>query len=132
MMLKKLITHPMKWILWGCILLLLILTPRFTLAQTSTGLESRLSRLESESFSVRSQLNRLESQVYRLSNQLSNQQPGIEVPEISPAEPPLRNSGVLSSDDPQFDRLATLVVELKLQVNEIEERLAQVEAQLTP
>lgn len=91
-------------------------------AQSSINLESRLSRLESESFQIRSQLSRLESLIANTSRSNSPATPRIAAP---PTEtPPYRS---VSPRDPMFDRLATLVVELKQQVNQLEARVLKLE-----
>ncbi|MEM9008287.1 MAG: hypothetical protein AAGE59_32855 [Cyanobacteria bacterium P01_F01_bin.86] len=79
-------------------------------------LESRVGRLES-------QISRIQSQLTQLSSRITGTEqaiPSSSVP-ISPFP-----------DDPtpeeQFDNLATLAIELKLQVRELEERVSQLEA----
>lgn len=91
----------------------LVLTP--TQAST-TQLEYRLRRLETDVSRLSSQINRLQSQ--RLGRELTECPPCTENTEI--------NSRMLSGD-PMFDRLATLVIELKEDVIEIQEKLAQLE-----
>ncbi|NJR49420.1 MAG: hypothetical protein HC780_07445 [Leptolyngbyaceae cyanobacterium CSU_1_3] len=84
-------------------------------AQAQPGLESRISRLETDLFGLQNRLNQLEGRT-RSGGLL------VPVPSGSPRErPPSR----VSSADPQFDRLATLVIELKERVTKLEERLAK-------
>lgn len=78
--------------------------------------ESRISRLESELYGIRSQLSRLEA---RLSG-------GRPVPPQSASNVRSPGQGQLSSD-PMFDRLATLVIELKERINAVEARLTKLE-----
>ncbi len=78
-------------------------------------LESRVSRLES-------QVSRVQSQLSQLSTRLSGTEQAL--PDTSIAISPF-------PDDPtpeeQFDNLATLAIELKLQVRELEARVSQLE-----
>jgi len=102
-------------------LLLLVLSAPLS-AQVSSQLGSRVSRLETENTTLRSRISRLENAISRLSQGGSGSQIQIEPP--PEATPP-----TLRSDDPMFDRLATLVVETKQQVLALEERVAALEAQ---
>lgn len=105
---------------------LVILSSR-TLAQSSSALESRISRLESDSFQVRSQLTRLESQLGQLSGRSSSQTP---TPNRPPQVPPRSTrQRQVSSSDPMFDRLATLVIELKERVQALEKQVTQLNRQ---
>jgi hypothetical protein len=86
-------------------------------AQSTTQLESRLSRIELENTALRSRIGQLESQVSRLSANA-----GVD---FSPTAADRPVSAVSSlADDPTFKRLATLVIELK-------ERVIAVENQVT-
>jgi hypothetical protein len=82
-------------------------------------LESRINRLESD-------LGRLSSQVSRLASQLSSPQRSPQRPEFSPR--PLATEPSLAE---QFDNLATLAVETKLQVRQLEDRVMRLEQALT-
>ena len=105
---------------------LVILSSR-TLAQSSSALESRISRLESDSFQVRSQLTRLESQLGQLSGRSPSQTP---TPNRPPQVPPRSTrQRQVSSSDPMFDRLATLVIELKERVQALEAQVAALKRQ---
>lgn len=97
-----------------------------TLAQSSSALESRVSRLESDNFQVRSQLSRLESQLGQLSGRSPSQTP---TPSRSAPQVPPRATRQVSSSDPMFDRLATLVIELKERVQALEAQVAQLKRQ---
>jgi BMFP domain-containing protein YqiC len=90
-------------------------------AQTSSQLGSRVARLETENTTLRSRISRLESAISRLG------QGGGSSIQIEP--PPEAVPSTLQSDDPMFDRLATLVIETKQQVLALEERVAALEAQ---
>lgn len=77
-------------------------------------LESRVDRLESGLSQVRSQLTRLKAQVSRSGSPL----PPIETTSPLPNE--------LSLEE-QFDNLATLAIELKLDVRDLQERVSGLE-----
>jgi BMFP domain-containing protein YqiC len=96
-------------------------------AQASLDMSARISRLESEFFMVRSQINSLESQVSRLNNRLDFAQIR-QSPEPAIVPLPQRET-VESPNKQQFDRLATLLIELKEQINTLETRFSQLEAQ---
>ncbi|HEY9832891.1 MAG TPA: hypothetical protein V6D26_20220 [Stenomitos sp.] len=103
----------------------LVLLPRLTLAQASGVLESRIARIEAENFQLRSQVSRIESQLAILSGRpLSSAQRlnrNIPTPQISSRT----NRQPVSSSDPMFERLATLVIELKERVQSLESQVAQ-------
>lgn len=100
-------------------------------AQASINDSSRISRLETEIFTLRSQLNRLESEVSRLRRQ--NQSPAtISVPEVVPPDSPSNRSPNEPTLAEQFDNLAILAIELKDRINSIEERLSEIEAKIAP
>lgn len=102
------------------ILLLWLSWQSITPAQSTTQLESRLSRIELENTTLRSRVGQLESQVSRLSSNA-----GIDFSQSAPtdrstsAAPPLVN-------DPTFKRLATLVIELKERVVAVENQVAAI------
>ncbi|MEO8892198.1 MAG: hypothetical protein ABI417_11800 [Coleofasciculaceae cyanobacterium] len=102
---------------------LTILSSR-TLAQSSAALESRISRVESDNFQLRSQIANLESQVATIKGQSSSQ-----TPIIRPQAPlvPSRTNRQVTSSDPMFDRLATLVIELKQRVQALEAQVSKLQ-----
>jgi hypothetical protein len=105
----------------GVIILLLwfswqVITP----AQSTTQLESRISRIELENTTLRSQINQLEAQVARLSASA-----GIDFSRSAPTESSSPAVSALA-DDPTFKRLATLVIELKERVVAVENQIAEV------
>lgn len=114
---------------YGIICLVLILgfvfLPRLTLAQSPGLLESRIARIEAENFQLRSQVSRIESQLAQLSGRpLSSPQkpsPNLPAPRISSRT----NRRQVSSSDPMFERLATLVIELKERVQSLEAQVAE-------
>ncbi len=97
---------------------LIILSPRLTMAQSLSSLESRIFRLESENAQLRSHLNRLEGELSRSSFPI----PRNNIP--APGLPPRANQQVLPSN-PMFQRLATLVIELKERINVLEEQVTE-------
>lgn len=110
------------------LILVLVAWQSFTPAQTASGLSSRLSRLEAENFQLRLQLNQLESQVNsfsRVGPQRTRIQPSR--PAITVAPPPPKGQAAAES---QFDRLATLVIELKERIVKLEAQVSQLESQV--
>lgn len=99
----------------GAIALLLCLLQSPSIAQ-SIGSDARISRLESENSSLRSRISRLESQVDRVSRAA-----GV-APTASLAAPqatPNTRTTALA-EDPTFQRLATLVIELGDRIEALE------------
>jgi uncharacterized protein YceH (UPF0502 family) len=105
----------------------LLLLSRSTLAQSSSALESRISRLEADNFQLRSLLSRIESQLSAVSARSLPQNPSPIRPP-APSVPPRVNRQV-SSSDPMFNRLATLVIELKERVQALEAQVAELKKQ---
>jgi outer membrane murein-binding lipoprotein Lpp len=87
----------------------------------SQRIESRLNNLESDFNTLQSRVNRLESLLTQ-----GRQVPPIGTPSTSPQLPRTRNLPQAERER-MFDRLATLVIELKQQVNKLEARVAQLE-----
>ena len=79
----------------------------------------RISRLETELRSLQSQLNQLGGQINRL-----QRRDGVIAPaDLRPAIPP-------TAEAPNYDQLATLVIETRQDMFALEERLAQLERAL--
>lgn len=118
-----------KRLLVTCILLFLAfaILPRITLAQSSAAIESRLARVESDNLQLRSQITNLESQVAGLRG-VSSPQTTVPARPQAPPVPPRTNRQVTSSD-PMFERLATLVIELKQRVQVLETQVIQLRRQ---
>jgi ribosome-associated translation inhibitor RaiA len=87
----------------------------------SQQIESRLNNLQADFNRVQSRLNQLESQLNK--NPVpSSARTSITVPSGS------RRNLSQQQREQMFDRLATLVVELKQQVNKLEQRVSQIES----
>ena len=86
-------------------------------AQSEARIDSRLNRLESELGRLRSQVRQIESQL-ATPNRPAPNLPAITSPTPALAEPSLEE---------QFDNLATLAIELKQQVRQLETRITQLE-----
>lgn len=113
-----------KKILLSCLTLLLVTVAWTGLisAPAASQTQSQINALEVDVNGIESRLNRIEAQL----NQLGRLAPTI------PATPPTRNNSgrnrVPLSRDQMFDRLATLVIELKQQVNKLETRVSKLES----
>jgi hypothetical protein len=84
--------------------------------------EGRISRLESDLARLESEVNQLSSQIRSLDRVGDRPRPNpVEVPPIAQPETSI------SSNDPMFERLATLVIELKQRMDGFEERLVELE-----
>ena len=110
-------------IVLACLTLLLVIVVWTWLisAPASSQTQSQINALEVDINGIESRLNRIEAQL----NQLGRFAPPTATP------PPSRsNSGRNTplSRDQMFDRLATLVIELKQQVNKLETRVAKLES----
>lgn len=82
--------------------------------------QSRINALEVDLRGVQARLNRIEAQL----NQFRGVQSPRTPPTITPAPPGQRAQ---LSQEQMFDRLATLVVEVKQQVNNLETRVSTLE-----
>ncbi|MFB2839190.1 hypothetical protein [Floridanema evergladense] len=119
-----------------CLILIIgmmVIIPIQVKAQVSAGLESRLGRLETENFQVRSQLTRIESQL----NQYQGGTPSrsnLSTPVRPPTSRtvPYRGSTSTLSSDPLFQRLSTLVIELKERIQTLEAKVGSSRTQRKP
>lgn len=82
--------------------------------------------LTSQVNSLRIRVDRLESEIRNLNNLTRRNSPTSrsDLPPLSLDRNPPRT---IESDDPMFKRLATLVIELKQEVNDLESRLKKIE-----
>lgn len=113
---------PQLWLLIFLVFLLLLLLNPVTLplnAQSETEWRSQI-------YSLRGRVERLESEVRRLgqsnlsSNSSFNSSSGSTPPQIIDGE-------LIGRSDPMFERLATLVIELKERIDKLEDRIKTIE-----
>lgn len=83
--------------------------------QAQVSPDSRINRIETELVGIRIQLNQLAA---------SRSTPGVSVPTPSPSRNPQRTNPPSNAN---YDRLATLVIELKERVNALEAKVAKLE-----
>ncbi|MBN3945401.1 MAG: hypothetical protein HWQ38_02455 [Nostoc sp. NMS7] len=107
-------------LIFAGILVTIIWGGLFAKTALSQQVESRINNLEADFNRVESRLNQIESQLGQ-----SRQSPSSRT-RLTPRQSP-SSRGNLSQQDRMFDRLATLVVELKQQVNKLEERVSKLE-----
>lgn len=113
------------WLICLTLILGFTLIPRLTLAQASGVLESRMARIEAENFQLRSQVSRIESQLATLSGRPVSSAQRLNRNTSTPQNSPRTNRQQVSSSDPMFERLATLVIELKERIQSLESQVAQ-------
>ena len=117
----------LKRIILFCTLVLVVviawgsLTPEIA---SSQQIDSRLSNLEVDINALESRLSRIESQLDQLR--------GIRTPSPTTPAPGNRTNQTQLGREQMFDRLATLVIELKQQVNKLEARVSKLEPQGKP
>lgn len=87
--------------------------------------QSRINALEVDINSIESRLNRIEAQFNQFRSGTGT--PSLPPPSINTG----RNQPQLNRDQ-MFDRLATLVIELKQQVNKLEARVSKLESGRAP
>ncbi|MEH1781670.1 MAG: hypothetical protein V7L26_21660 [Nostoc sp.] len=102
------------------ILITIIWGSFFPKTASSQQVESRINNLEADFNRVESRLNQIESQLGKTRHSPSS------ITTLTPRQS-TGYRGNLSQQDPMFDRLATLVIELKQQVNKLEARVAKLE-----
>lgn len=100
-------------------LLLILFWHQMKPVGAQSGVDSRVSRLEAEVMSLRGQVNQLQTQVARLGNS------GGSTPRIEAPEPQYSPPNSISKS--MFDRLATLVIELKERMDSIDQRVRVLE-----
>lgn len=113
-----------KKIVLSCLTLLLVIVAWTWLisAPASSQTQSQINALEVDINGIESRLNRIEAQL----NQLGRFAPPTATPPPSRSNSG-RNRAPLTRDQ-MFDRLATLVIELKQQVNKLETRVSKLES----
>ncbi|MDB9373613.1 hypothetical protein [Nodularia sphaerocarpa] len=87
----------------------------------SQQIESRFNNLQADFNRVESRLSRVEYQLNQM-GKIPSPRTSLTRPQSTDAE---RN---LSPQEQKFERLATLVVELKQQVNKLDKRVSQIES----
>ncbi len=114
-----------------CLVVLLVITTWGWLFPTIASSQSpQFNILQSEVSQIESRLSRIELQLNQLRNPRSS---GATSP--PPPSKPSRNQPpqpTLETREQMFDRLATLVVELKQQVNKLEVRVSKLESRGAP
>jgi hypothetical protein len=116
-------------ITWFCIMLIAIISwsGLVSAPASSQQEQSRINALEVDINGIESRLNRIEAQF----NQFRSGSPGTP----SSLPPPSINTGrnrTHLNREQMFDRLATLVIELKQQVNKLEARVSKLESGRAP
>ena len=99
----------MAWRIFLGIFILLLWANQVT-AQSDSAVRSELS-------SLRNRVSRLEVEIRRASSSSSNPPPR------SASTPRVVNGEAIGESDPMFERLATLVIELKEDVRELQKRV---------
>lgn len=111
--------------LTGLAVLLIIITwgGLFTHPAISQQVESRLNNLESDFNRLESRLNQIESLLNRTSPSSPN------TPSIPPQSPLNRRRNISQSErDKMFERLATLVIETRQDLNKLQARVSKLES----
>lgn len=109
-----------------CMALLLViiawggLIPEIALSQQQ---QSRLNAVESDVYRIESRLNRIEAQLNQLSR---SESPGAPINPLPSPKNPGQNPPQLNREQ-MFDRLATLVIELREQIKELQARVSKLE-----
>lgn len=104
----------------------------------SPGLAQSDLNLKSDIISLQARINRLEQEVNRLRGSLGKPNPPLrteQLPNSVPSttvNPPVVNGEAIGTSDPLYQRLATLVIELKEDVRSIDQRLSKIEKQTAP
>lgn len=109
------------------ILLLTVLSGCTSAQATSDMFESRISRLEVDNYQWRSQLNQIQSQLNAISQSQNRIAQGNRT---APPSFPQGNKPRLSND-PMFDRLATLVIELKQRISKLEVQVTDLKKKIS-
>lgn len=89
------------------------------LAQSSTDTFNR-----GETLKLQRQIQQLEGEIRRLNRENMRSNTLTPTPQSTVENPPLKSS------DPMFDRLATLLIELKDDVRNLDERMTKIEQQV--
>jgi BMFP domain-containing protein YqiC len=93
----------------------------FSKTALSQAIDARVGRLETQVQNLESRINQIESQLGS-----SRQSPSTRVP-VNPSLPRSRGNVSPQERDRMFDRLATLVIETRQDVNALQARVAKLE-----
>ncbi len=115
------------------LLIVVLLSIILVLGNNSLVKAQSISTLNAEIIGLRSKVNRLESEVRNLRRSIGRNSstpniPQREVPSSTINNPPAINNTAVGRSDPLFQRLATLVIELKEDVRNLNQRLDAIEA----
>ncbi|MBE9181769.1 hypothetical protein IQ268_24695 [Oculatella sp. LEGE 06141] len=100
------------------VIVVFLIVQRSTPAPATGRVDSRVSRLESETTLIRSRLSRLETQLSRV-----GRASGVEIPDlnisdnVAPSPPPA----------PMLERLGTLLIEQRERIDRLEARIVELE-----
>ncbi|MGF1589922.1 MAG: hypothetical protein ACFCU7_11880 [Pleurocapsa sp.] len=122
----------------SCLLISLIYLGLPTLVSQPVLAQSNLN-LNSDIISLKARISRLEQQVNNLRSSNFNRpsrpsktkQPTATPPIPNVGNPPVVDGQAIGNTDPLYKRLATLLIELKEDVRNIDQRLTQIEQQST-
>ena len=114
------------------LLIVVLLSIILVLGNNSLVKAQSITTLNAEIIGLRSKVNRLESEVRNLrrsigSNRTTSNIPQRELPSSTINNPPAIDNTVVGRSDPLFQRLATLVIELKEDVRNLDRRLDAIE-----
>ena len=100
---------------------------RYVLAQDRTETFNR-----AETLNLKRQIRQLEGEIRRLnqSNMRSNSLTPSPTPRSTFSNPPIVNNQPVGRSDPMFERLATLLIELKEDVQNLDKRMTAIEQKL--
>jgi hypothetical protein len=118
--------YPSTWIKTlaasACVLCFVLSLQTIAFSQDNAFLTSRISRLESENSTLRSRISRLESDISRISSTL-----GLNYTYSSPSDSGSATASPSPTTDPMFDRLATLVIELRDRMITLENQVTELQ-----
>ena len=97
------------------------------LAQDNTSTYNR-----AETLNLKRQIRQLEGEIRRLNqlNMRSNSLTPSRIPRSNISNPPIVNNRPVGRSDPMFERLATLLIELKEDVQNLDKRMTEIEQKL--
>ena len=113
------------WLIVPLAIAIVVVNHSAVSAQSLTNINADIIRL-------RTRINRLETEL-RNTNKLRDNRipfPKTHVPNTNLYHPPVVDGRAIGSSDPLFQRLSTLLIELKEDVQDINERLTAVEAKV--